>query len=105
MRTPDLQAKSGITKLDQVDNSPWPRLSGHGEYLQFERRVWTIYEKPKGHPQLFVARRWVVAAQPVPTEDLFLADNLESLRAKLPAGLIRMPAMPGDDSVIVETWM
>lgn len=72
---------------------------------QEQLSMWAIYKKPKDYPQSFVARRWVVAAQPVPTKDLFCADNLESLGVMLPAGLIRMPAKPGDVSVIIQTWM
>ncbi len=67
--------------------------------------IWTVYKRPLDHPDKFVARRWVVTPQPIPTNDKLLADELETLREKLPPGLIRMSRQSGDDLVIVETWV
>lgn len=70
-----------------------------------ELSIWTVYERPLDHSQNFVARRWLATPQPAPTDDVLFADNLDSLRQKMPEGLVRMPRQPGDDPVIVETWM
>ena len=68
--------------------------------------IWTVYDKPADFPTMFVARRWVVVG-PVPhaTDDVVFAYNLERLRDQLPPGLVRLPPSPGDDPVIVESWI
>jgi len=67
--------------------------------------IWTVYERPLDHPGKYVARRWLATPEPVPTDDLLIADDLESLRMKLPSGLVQMPRQKGDDPVIVEVWI
>lgn len=67
--------------------------------------IWTVYDKPRDHPDKYVARRWLTTPQPVPTSDIFLADTLDSLRQQLPPGLIQMQRQPGDDPSILETWL
>jgi hypothetical protein len=66
--------------------------------------MWVIYDKPKNHEDQFVARRWEVGGPLKPTDDILSANDLESVRALLPGGLVRMGRMPGDDPVIVEAW-
>lgn len=66
--------------------------------------MWVIYEKPMRHTENFVARRWEVTDQLKPTDDILTAEDLESVRAQLPAGLVWMDRMPGDDPVIGEAW-
>lgn len=67
--------------------------------------IWVVYDHPKDFPDHFIARRWLANDTLTPTSDFYLADDLESLRGQLPAGLYRLPAQPGDDPSIVETWM
>ncbi len=67
--------------------------------------LWTVYERPTDFPEKFVARRWIVAPQPLATDDAIFADDLEGLRKMIPAGLIQIPRQLGDDPVIVETWV
>ncbi|MBA1280438.1 hypothetical protein [Stutzerimonas stutzeri] len=67
--------------------------------------MWTVYERPADHPQQYVARRWIAIPKAEPTSEFLVADDLESLRQKLPTGLVRMDRNPGDDPVIVETWI
>ena len=67
--------------------------------------MWTVYERPADHPQQYVARRWIAIPKAELTSEFLVADDLESLRQKLPAGLVRMDRNPGDDPVIVETWI
>lgn len=73
--------------------------------MKSQLSIWTVYERPLDHPQKFVARRWASFLEPAPTADVILADDLGELRKMLPAGLVRMPRQPGDDPVIVETWI
>lgn len=69
--------------------------------------IWTVYCGPVDFPGKYVARRWVVgsAPTPVPSDEVFLADDLDALRALLPEGLHRLPALGGDDPCIVECWI
>ena len=70
--------------------------------------IWTIYVSPADYPGQYVARRFVVGGKDShhgPTNEMFVADTLEEVRALLPPGLICMPREPGDDRVIVESWI
>lgn len=67
--------------------------------------MWTVYDHPSDHPAHWVARRWEVAKEAKPTQDLLLADTLEALRAQLPPGLYRLPRQPGDEPAIAEVWL
>ena len=69
--------------------------------------MWTVYDRPKDYPTLFVARRSELRSlgKIATTEDLRLAETLDDVRAKLPPGLYRLDRMPGDDAKIVEVWL
>jgi hypothetical protein len=70
--------------------------------------VWTIYDHPSDFPEHFVARRWEIGPGEVrPTGSFIQASELEVLRTMLltELGLTPIPRSPGDDPVIVETWM
>jgi len=89
--------------------------------------LWVIYCRPKDHPEHYVLRRQFVrssAEVAIPVElaphgvlessadPLILIDraallfpSLEATRSALPPGLHRLNRAPGDDPVIVETWM
>lgn len=67
--------------------------------------MWHVYDRPKDYPTQYVARRWEVLNEPSATTDIFVADTLDGLRNLLPQGLYRLPASPGDDPVILETWV
>ena len=68
--------------------------------------IWPVYYQPADFPTMFVARRWVVVGPvPLATDDVVFAYNLERLRDQLPPGLVRLPPSPGDDPVIVESWI
>jgi hypothetical protein len=71
-------------------------------------QLWTVYERPSDFPELFVARRHdVFAGVSVPTGTYVTATTLEGLRELLRGmGLTFLLARePGDDPVIVETWI
>lgn len=75
--------------------------------------VYTIYDHPKDHPDYYVLRPWDVidgkdapriAPNGLPVCGLF--KELESAREWCAQyGLHRLPRQPGDDPVIVETWI
>lgn len=67
--------------------------------------MWTVYDRPSNFPTLWVARRWEVRKQPMPTSEVLLADSLEALRIKLPAGLTRLERQPADEPAVVEVWL
>jgi hypothetical protein len=68
--------------------------------------IWTIYDKPKDHPDGFIARRFEVGADgPVPTGDIMTGD-LEDMRETLwKAGLLKLTRDPLDEPQIVESWV
>ena len=68
--------------------------------------MWTVYDRPTDHPDSFVARRWSIEPGGARAERVtIVARAIAPIRAWLHAtGFHRMPAMPGDDPVILETW-
>ena len=70
--------------------------------------MWTIYERPRDFPALYVARLWRLrrgADNPVAALETLTAPTLDELRDQLPPGLYRVPRNACDDPVIVETWL
>lgn len=69
--------------------------------------IWTIYAGPRDYPDHFVARKFLVGRhnQAIATQDMFVADSIEEVRALLPPGLIRLARTPSDDARIVESWL
>jgi len=69
--------------------------------------VWVIYHRPKDYPDGYVLR--CQYAMPGGTteisKDAWFGDTLESLRAIVPPGLVRMSRHPNDEPHIVETWI
>ncbi|WP_298150965.1 hypothetical protein [Flavobacterium sp.] len=70
--------------------------------MKEELPIWVIYDSPIDLPDRFVARKWL---QNIPTSELLQAKTLESLREKLPLGLVRLPRDAQDDPKIVESWI
>lgn len=63
----------------------------------------TIYNQTtKDFPGLFVARLFFTNQ---PTAILMAHDDLEALRAMIPAGTDRLIRSPQDDPTIIETWL
>jgi hypothetical protein len=69
--------------------------------------MWTVFERPADYRQGFVARRFEARADgsAVAALDAFYGPTLESVRARLPAGLYRIERDDDDDPCIVETWL
>ncbi len=64
--------------------------------------MFVIYDHPRDFPGHFVVRRWIDGK---PTQDFAIADTIDSARAEVPRGMHRLPHQPGEDDVIVETWI
>ncbi len=69
--------------------------------------MFTIYREPTGQPGKFSVRRFVVAPGQVSAGELIgSADTLPQARDLVPYPAdTPVPAGPGDDPNIVETWM
>jgi hypothetical protein len=69
-------------------------------------QMWTVYRHPRDYPTKFVARMSLAThPEPTPTNDMFVADSLDEVRALLPPGLYCLERLPEDDPVIVEVWL
>lgn len=69
--------------------------------------IWCVTFNPSDLPGLYVARL-NIAANSGATYVSSLAvvgTTLEAVRQALPAGLVRMPRLAGDEPQIVETWL
>lgn len=69
--------------------------------------LWTIYERPRDYPTLFVARKFRIdSAGARPTSEVITHATLTDLRARMRAkGLSCLTRMPGDEPQIVEVWL
>jgi hypothetical protein len=69
--------------------------------------MWTIYAHPRDFPDKYVARKFVAdGGDPVPTEDVLLANTIAPLRAEMARrGLMRLARSVGDEPQIVEVWL
>lgn len=65
-------------------------------------RMYVIYDHPRDYPNCFVVRLWEGGR---PTLTHVLASSLDHARKQVPHGLTRIPRVPQDDPVIVETWI
>ena len=67
---------------------------------------WTVYDRPKDHPDGFIARRFEVGHDgPVAAADT-LTGSLEEIREMLSkAGLLKISRQPEDEPQIVENWL
>ena len=64
--------------------------------------LWTIYDRPRDHPEGFIARRFEFEGL---TDDT-LTGELEDIRKVLwQAGLCKLSRNDGDEPQIVETWV
>lgn len=65
--------------------------------------VWTVYDHPRDWPDYYVAREWKLDE---PTDNFECYRDLERLRRAMQTkGLVRLERNPGDDPVILETWL
>ncbi len=62
-----------------------------------------VYKNTTDYPGECVARLWDIHNKP--TKFVMIKDNIESIRDNLPKTMIRIERSPGDDPVIIETWI
>ena len=71
--------------------------------------IWTVYAKPKDYPTKYVARCFLVRGGTGAierTDSIIIAPTLDELRSMFAdMYLTQVGRMPGDDPVIVETWL
>lgn len=69
--------------------------------------MWTVYDHPKDHPDVFVARRFELQdGTMTPTGAVQQHQDLAQLRLDMRAsGLFCLKRAPSDDPVIVEVWL
>ncbi|WP_196237278.1 hypothetical protein [Bradyrhizobium elkanii] len=71
--------------------------------------TWTVFDHPRDFPAAFVARRFESGKgtpEPVPTDDIIVAHELEPLHECLArSGLTPLARMEGDQPQIVEVWL
>ena len=71
--------------------------------------MWTVYDRPKDHPDLIIARLWRTLPAPEATNFAMSvpADyGVGPVRGILAeAGFVMLDRHPGDEPQIVETWM
>lgn len=68
---------------------------------------WTIYFHPLDFPEHYAVRMWFVGDEQIIYWHPFaiVCNTLEEAREQVPAGAIKVPREPGDDVVILETWL
>ena len=69
--------------------------------------IWVIYEHPRDYPEGYVLRAQFAMDDGTVQSDevVWVADHPDKLRAIVPLGLVRMERSPGDNPVILETWI
>ena len=69
--------------------------------------MWTIYDRPRDFPTLFVARKFRISARGAfPTHEIITHLTLSDLRARMRArGLTCLERSPEDEPQIVEIWL
>jgi hypothetical protein len=68
--------------------------------------LWTVYRHPRDYPDKFVARMSLATSpEPTRTNEMFVADSLDEVRALLPPGLHCLQHLTEDDPVIIEIWV
>lgn len=68
--------------------------------------LWVIYKNPADYPGKYVLRKWEITAGTVaPERAVVLADDIETLRAQLPAGVQRFEPDKLDNVSIVECYV
>ena len=79
----------------------------HGAALSLgQLMIWTVYFSPKYFPDWFVARPFIIRPKtsgPVPMH--LMARDIDTLRAMLPGGLVRLERKPQDEPQILEVWV
>jgi len=68
--------------------------------------MWIVYRNPSDYPNKWVVRtHYVIGGQTKPSNQLFVGDILDDVRAAIPPGRVRLRPHPEDDPVIYEVWV
>jgi hypothetical protein len=68
--------------------------------------IWTVYDRPKDHPNGYIARMHEIADGERRPTDAALTGELEEIREKFwKAGLTKLARSEGDEPQIVESWV
>lgn len=72
--------------------------------------LWTVYDHPKDHPDMWVARRFEIRGPieggATPTSEVVLGLTLKEIRVQLRAkGLVCLQRVPEDEEQIAEIWL
>jgi hypothetical protein len=68
--------------------------------------IWTIYDRPRDHPEGFIARRFEVAdGEPTATKDTICGKLEDIQQAFWKAGLVKLSRNDDDEPQIVENWL
>lgn len=74
--------------------------------------VYTVYDNPSDYPGKIVVRRHMAGiceergpVVVVDAEPMFVCDDIEQARQRLPPGLTNIGRQPNDDPVIAEVWI
>lgn len=69
--------------------------------------VWVVYKNPRNCPGKIVVRCQIATERGIaPEARAFVYDKLSAARAPMRrAGLCQLPRSPGDDPVIIESWI
>ena len=68
--------------------------------------AWTIFDRPRDHPEGFIARRFEIGnGVTTPTKDTLIG-KVDDLRFALErAGFVKIARSEGDEVQIVESWI
>jgi hypothetical protein len=68
--------------------------------------MYVVYDHPRDFPNHFVVRHWLVDADGgKPTDRCVIGRTLDEVRSAIPAYCVRLERNPGDDPVIIESWL
>lgn len=67
--------------------------------------MWTVTWNSSDYPRQAVARPHLIGRELQALREVVVADSLNELRKKLPAGLTKIDRDPEDDPVIIEVWL
>lgn len=68
--------------------------------------MFTITDHPTDWPDFYVARMHFTLPEPRPSDFVIMDRDLERLQETMQAlGLVKLMRSPGDDPVVLETWL
>lgn len=68
--------------------------------------VWVVCFNPKDFPSKYVVRKHTIGKfNNESTNEYYIGDTLDDVRAKIPMGMLRFPRVALDHPAIVESWL